>query len=353
MASVATTEFLETSRLVEAPPFSLIEAKGLAARLAEELTRAVGEISRDPSGFFRGLFSADDRDEKRRRLIYAGLVFALIFHAGFLAVAVIAGWHRIMAPVKEDPPQVIMLPPPAKQVMSPNAASEEEQGKGGGGGGGGRKAPAPASEGQLPKLLRTPPLIAPRPESTPRPPSLPAIESVQVDPRLEPKRDELAVTGLPTGVPGNASAGPGSGGGIGDGNDGGIGTGNGRGVGPGSKIGKGGRVPGNGDDNGSGIAEMNFRDLGSTPSYTPFSWLRRPTPVVTPEAQENKVIGIVLLRATFHADGTVSDIEVVMPVEFMTESAIDSLMRSKFRPATVNGKPITVRKVPVKIFVHY
>lgn len=98
---------------------------------------------------------------------------------------------------------------------------------------------------------------------------------------------------------------------------------------------------------------MNFRDLGSTPSYTPFSWLRRPTPVVTPEAQENKVIGIVLLRATFHADGTVSDIEVVMPVEFMTESAIDSLMRSKFRPATVNGKPITVRKVPVKIFVHY
>jgi hypothetical protein len=65
------------------------------------------------------------------------------------------------------------------------------------------------------------------------------------------------------------------------------------------------------------------------------------------------VIGIVLLRATFHADGTFSDIEVVMPVEYMTESAIDALRRSKFRPATVNGQPITVRKVPIKIFVHY
>ena len=65
------------------------------------------------------------------------------------------------------------------------------------------------------------------------------------------------------------------------------------------------------------------------------------------------IIGIVFLRATLHADGTVSDIEIVMPVDYMTQSAIDSLMRSRFSPATVNGKPITLRKVPIKITVHY
>jgi hypothetical protein len=59
------------------------------------------------------------------------------------------------------------------------------------------------------------------------------------------------------------------------------------------------------------------------------------------------------MRATFNADGTISDVELVMPVEFMTESAIESLRRSTFRPATVNGVPITVRKVPIKVFVHY
>jgi len=61
----------------------------------------------------------------------------------------------------------------------------------------------------------------------------------------------------------------------------------------------------------------------------------------------------VVLRATFNADGTITDIEVAMPVDYMTESAIESLRRSTFRPATVNGIPITVRKVPIKIYVHY
>ena len=85
----------------------------------------------------------------------------------------------------------------------------------------------------------------------------------------------------------------------------------------------------------------------------PFSWIRRATAIVTPEAQEHKAAGRVLLKATFNADGTVSDIEIINPVDFMTESAIESLRRSKFRPASINGVPITVRRVPVYIDVHY
>lgn len=89
------------------------------------------------------------------------------------------------------------------------------------------------------------------------------------------------------------------------------------------------------------------------PGYVPFSWIYRARAIVTPEADANKIIGIVLVKATFNADGTITDIKVVMPVEYMTESAVESLKRSKFHPATVNGKPVTVRDVPIKVFVHY
>jgi len=75
--------------------------------------------------------------------------------------------------------------------------------------------------------------------------------------------------------------------------------------------------------------------------------------VITPEASQNKVNGTVFLRATFNADGTITDIEVRMGVDFMNESAVESLRRSKFYPATIDGKPITLRGVPVKIDVHY
>ena len=89
-------------------------------------------------------------------------------------------------------------------------------------GGGGRNQPTPPSKGQLPKFSLTPPLIAPTTAPQLRIPTLPVMETVQVDPRLEKPRDDLAVTGLPTGVPGPPSDGPGSGSGIGTGKGGGV-----------------------------------------------------------------------------------------------------------------------------------
>jgi TonB family protein len=103
-------------------------------------------------------------------------------------------------------------------------------------------------------------------------------------------------------------------------------------------------------DGGSGVpAEINW---GQQPQgYSAFRWLFKARAITTPEAQANKVSGTVILRATFHADGTISDIEVLNPVEFMTDSAIESLKRCRFKPATINGKPITVRRVPIRIEV--
>jgi TonB family protein len=95
-------------------------------------------------------------------------------------------------------------------------------------------------------------------------------------------------------------------------------------------------------------AEIDWR-ASKPPGFSPFKWIYRARPIVTPEAQANKVSGEVLLRATFRADGRITDIEVISPVEYMTESAIEALERSRFRPAMINGVPVTLRNVLVRI----
>jgi hypothetical protein len=72
-----------------------------------------------------------------------------------------------------------------------------------------------------------------------------------------------------------------------------------------------------------------------------------------PEAQKQEVLNYVLMRATFNANATITDIEVLTPRDSMTDSAVESLRHSTFRPATVNGVPITVRRVQIKVGVHY
>jgi TonB family protein len=158
--------------------------------------------------------------------------------------------------------------------------------------------------------------------------------------------------GSPSGRSDSTSGGPGSGGGLGKGTGPGVGDGRG----PGSGRGSGGGL-GNGIDRGepggdnSGAGRVNW---GQFPTgYVPFRWLFRPTPVTTPEAQLNRVTGDVLLRADFNANGTITNIDVVNPVEYMTESAIESVRRSRFKPATVDGKPISLLRVPIVVKVHY
>ena len=133
----------------------------------------------------------------------------------------------------------------------------------------------------------------------------------------------------------------------------GIGAGKGAGADRGKLANKGGGIPGPPDGDRPGIKEVDWHQVGKIAGFSQVIWIHRPTPVVTPEAQADKVFGIVMLRATFHADGTISDIEVVNPVSCMTESAIESLMRSTFRPATLYGVPITLKRAPVTVKVHY
>jgi TonB family protein len=101
------------------------------------------------------------------------------------------------------------------------------------------------------------------------------------------------------------------------------------------------------------MTDYDWGLVRSKPGFAGISWIHRPVPFVTPEARENKVEGDVILRATFMADGTIADIQLVNGVDFMTESAIESLRHSKFRPATVNGIPINAHNVIVRVRVSF
>jgi len=347
MALAGTTETMR--RLVEPPPFSLIESQGLLARLAEELRRAGGELVHNPRAFVRGLFAADQRDSKRRRLIQWGLLTAILVHSAFLVIIVVAGWHRFMAPVAENRSGVTWLPPRIAETPSITESPKPPKGsEDGGGGGGGQSNPLPAPKGVLPQFVPHPPIVSPTSPQV-EAPSMPMPDNLQGSLTDPPPP---AAHGDPSGKGTNPSGGTGNGGGLGNGSGPGVGPGTGPGSGRGSGGDQGYGIK-SGTSDGSAITDIDFRKVEKPQGFVPFKWLYRPTPVTTAEAQENKVIGFVVLRASFNADGTVSDIEVVQPVEFMTDSAIDSLRRSKFKPATINGKPVTLRNVPIRVSVHY
>jgi protein TonB len=354
MASLGTTEFIKATPRTAKLPFALIEEKGLLARLGQEIKRAAYELAEDPRGFLRGLFPSDVKDEKRRRRIVAGLTLAVVTHAALLGVIVYAGWHRFLdRPASETNYKIIELKPGDFKPTPEAAASKPNNlpdGDGAGGGGGGQNSSHKPSGGVLPQMSPQPQIVKLNAPSVPLP-SLPVPPTIVGQATMPPPAD--AAIGVPDAKLGEPpSPGSGSGGGLGTGN----GTGVGAGTGPGTRRGSGGNRGGGGVGSHEGGGDdasgpIDWTRLKNIPGSTDIVFIRRPTPVVTPEAEANKVSGVVLLRATFHADGRITDIEVISPVPYMTESAIESLARSTFRPATRNGVPVTVRKVLVRVRV--
>lgn len=346
-----TTQFVGTTSHADSPPFSLIEQKSLVSRLAEQLRAAARDIARNPGLFLRDLFAADTKDAKRRQRIYSGLAIALVVHAALLIVIAVVGWRTVFVKSTEEAPSDKVVWLPINEPDKPVTESSVPRGdKDKGGGGGGQHTPMPPSEGHPPRMLPTPPIVNMNPSNIPEP--VLAVLPTVVGPETPPPPP--APIGDPTGKGQTFAGGPGTGGGIGSGNGPGVGSGKDGGTGPGSKGARGNGPAGSPDGTPSSTpSEVDFNRASSLAGYKNWTWIHRPTPIITPEAQENKVIGQVLLRATFNANGTITDIEITMPVDFMNESAVEALRRSSFHPATMNGVPITVRKVPIRVFVHY
>jgi hypothetical protein len=346
-----TTQFVGSSSHADSLPFSLIEQKSLVSRLVEEGQSAVRDLASDPRAFLKELLSPGTTDAKRRQRIYTGLAIAVIVHVSLLIVIAVVGWRTMFVKHSDGAlaSKVYWLPlnEPDRLTTESNAPRGKRDD---GGGGGGDHSTLPATKGPLPKMSPDPQIVKPNTPSV----KLPTIQlpPTIVGPDSSPPPPGIAL-GIPTGAIAEApSPGTGDGGGLGGKNGTGAGPGNGAGAGKGGPGGTGdkGRIGSPvGRDDGSGPIPYNL--IRSIPNSTGVIWLHRPTPQVTAEAQANKVKGEVWLRATFREDGTITDIEVIREVPFMTESAITSLQRSTFRPATIKGRPVTLLNVPVRINV--
>ena len=70
--------------------------------------------------------------------------------------------------------------------------------------------------------------------------------------------------------------------------------------------------------------------------------LKKPVPSYTGAARDHGVRGMVVLRAIFAADGTVTNIVVLRGLPHgLTEVCVEAARSIKFVPATLNGQPVS------------
>jgi TonB family protein len=214
----------------------------------------------------------------------------------------------------------------------PPTPPDPKQERGGGGGGGSRDLRDP-SGGELPLYAAEAPVIAPTTRPALRPPDLPVLETVRVDPRLQPPRDEIAPTGIPNGPSGPLSDGPGYDGGIGTGHRGGVGPGDGIGVGPGKNWGIG------GEDGGS---RGRPRVVDATQLSARPIPLNHPRPNYTEAARQQRVQGIVRASVLVGSDGLVKSVRILSGLpDGLDEEAICAAHEMRFRAAQNNGHPVS------------
>jgi periplasmic protein TonB len=71
--------------------------------------------------------------------------------------------------------------------------------------------------------------------------------------------------------------------------------------------------------------------------------LTHPEPAYTKDARDNKIAGVVILKAVFSKTGEVTNIRVVSGLPYgLTNQAIEAARKIKFTPATKDGKPVSM-----------
>ncbi|WP_263382615.1 energy transducer TonB [Granulicella arctica] len=183
------------------------------------------------------------------------------------------------------------------------------------GGGGGQRGPVPVTKGHLPKFAemqivppKTPPLDAPK---------------IAVEPMVEVQMDlKMAVAAVPElGIPNSPLIGRS----MGNGDGLGLGSGEGNGIGPGSRGNTGG----------------GFRHVGGSVSEPKV--IIQPEAEYSDEARKAKFSGNVLVYLWVDEHGNPTHVRIARSVGLgLDEKAIEAVQQYKFRPATENGRPVTV-----------
>jgi len=225
---------------------------------------------------------------------------------GFLAVKkVVTKKNQLLTNV--DVPQFMPIAPKGPQM-----------------GGGGSHDILQTPKGKLPKFEEQP-IVPPMVIKNDKP-------KLAMDPSIMmPKDLQLPTNNLPnlgdprTSVVGPASNGSGSGAGMGTGSGGGIGSGKGNGYGPGEGGGYGGGLY----HVGGGVSAPQL--------------VFAPDPEFSDEARRAKYQGVCVVSLIVDAQGNPQRVQVVRHLGMgLDEKAVEAVRQYKFKPATLQGKPVPV-----------
>ena len=265
-----------------------------------------------------------DQAQGRSRRMEAGAV-SIFIHALFIVSVAFLTVHQAgkLLPDKEG---IVFVNNP---VVFPFTLPFD--GDGGGGGGGGKNQPGAWATGRLPQATRLQ-TMPPDPEN---PQPLLSQDPFEQTQSVQMPIDIIQNESLPIGditAPPNGllSSGPGDGGGIGPGHGPGVGLGDGPGAGPGKGGIGGGDTPG-------------IHMVGINGVKEPIALLQ-PLPNYTEDARRLRIQGIVLLEVVILKDGTVGNARVLRGLDHgLDESAIHTVISKwRFKPGTLNGKPVDV-----------
>jgi len=212
---------------------------------------------------------------------------------------------KVVAPKKASVASITEPPPPPPVMPKQDKI----------GGGGGQHDVGPVTQGRLPKFAqeqitppKAPPTIAPK---------LAVEPTVVVQKDLKMANNDMPNFGAPNSTLKGFSMGNGSGTGIGSGNGSGIG-------------------PGSGGNIGGGVMHVGG-------SVRPPSVLFSVDPEFSEEARKAKFSGNVLVYLVIDEKGLPSHVRCVRDIGMgLCEKAVEAVRQYKFKPATQNGKPVTV-----------
>lgn len=92
------------------------------------------------------------------------------------------------------------------------------------------------------------------------------------------------------------------------------------------------------------IEDLPDADSAAAAGFTPPEFLSRVKPDYTDEAERADITATVEATAVFRADGTVGEIEITRWAGFgLDEAAARAIRQLKFKPASREGRPISVR----------
>jgi protein TonB len=194
----------------------------------------------------------------------------------------------------------------------------------GGGGGGGSHDILQTPKGRLPKIEQQP-VAAPMVIENSHP-KLAAEPSINMPKDIQLPNSNIPSLGDPrTSVAGPASNGIGSGAGMGIGSGGGIGSGKRSGYGPGEGGGYGGGLY----HVGGGVAAPQL--------------VSAPDPEFSDEARRTNFEGVCVVSLIVDAQGNPQRVQVVHALgKGLDEKAVEAVRRYRFKPATLQGKPVAV-----------